>query len=200
MKKEIWKDIIGYEGLYQVSNLGRVKSLERYSSCGRKLKEKILKQGINNDGYCYVNLYKEGVVKTFKTHRLVCQAFIPNPQNYPCVNHKDENPSNNTIENLEWCSYTYNINYGLRNERASKAISKALKGRVFSQDHKYKLSKVQRKPVAQYNKNGELVGLYTSVKQASELLNIQKDCITRCCNGKHKSAGNYMFRYIKKAG
>ena len=106
---EEWKDIIGYEGLYQVSNLGRVRR-----------SGKILKGGYNNKGYHTINLCKKGISKSFFVHRLVAIAFIPNPNNLPIVNHKDENPKNNCIENLEWCTYKYNANYGTARERQAQ--------------------------------------------------------------------------------
>ena len=121
--KEIWKDIKGYEGYYQISSLGRVKSLNRtkkhsYNSIAL-LKEKYLKPQSAN-GYKFVRLCKGNNVKMKIVHRLVAEAFIPNPNNYKEINHKDENKSNNNISNLEWCTHKYNINYGTRNERVSK--------------------------------------------------------------------------------
>lgn len=116
-QEEIWRDIEGYEGLYQVSNLGRVKSLERIDEMGRLRLGRILSPVIDRYGYLRVNLYKEGKRKTFQVHRLVGQAFIPNPEGLPQINHKDEDPSNDRADNLEWCSRSYNINYGTRNER-----------------------------------------------------------------------------------
>ena len=150
---EIWKDIPEYEGLYQVSNFGNVKSLN-YLCTG---KEKIMKPTKNKDGYLYINLYKDGKRKMFKVHRLVCFAFLENLLNYPCVNHKDENKENNHVNNLEWCTHEYNNNYGSKNERASEAkkgkhhseehkqkISIAMKGRIFSEETKQKLSEANK--------------------------------------------------------
>ena len=113
--KEIWKDIEGYEGLYQVSNLGRVKSKHRVS-------ERILKPSINSRGYMLVILSKNGEYKSGKVHRLVAQSFIPNTENKPQVNHIDENKTNNMASNLEWVTVKENINHGTRTERTSHKI------------------------------------------------------------------------------
>ena len=116
--KEIWKDISGYPN-YQISNLGRVWSKKR---------QIYLKQFKNNSGYSQVTLSAiNGKCKRELVHRLVALTFVDNPNNYPCVNHKDENKENNTASNLEWCDRSYNINYGDRNNKASKAISKKIR-------------------------------------------------------------------------
>ena len=112
---EIWRDIDGYNGLYQISNKGHVKSLK----CG---KERILKPLINSSGYLKVGLCKNGRVNQLQLHRLVAESFIANPHNLPEINHRDENKKNNCVENLEWCDRGYNINYGTRNERISRKI------------------------------------------------------------------------------
>ena len=109
---EIWKDKKNYEGHYQVSNFGRVKSIKFG-------KEKILKQSIRHGYYCVV-LSKNGILKNYFVHRLVAEAFIDNPDNLPQVNHKDECKTNNIVSNLEWCDRKYNINYGTRTEKCSK--------------------------------------------------------------------------------
>ena len=103
--KEIWKDILGYEGKYQVSNWGRVKSLN-YNNTG---KEGIMKLTKDGNGYLQVQLHKDGKVKECRVNRLVAQAFLENPDNLPEVNHKDKNRSNNKLENLEWCDRKYNL-------------------------------------------------------------------------------------------
>ena len=113
---EIWKDIEGFEGLYQVSNFGNVKCLEhkcpgRYKDKPRTVKEHLMKQTKGNKGYMYVILSNCDRGKTFLVHRLVAKAFIPNPDNNPVVNHKDENKENNSVENLEWCTSLYNNTY-----------------------------------------------------------------------------------------
>lgn len=118
---EIWKDVPGYEGIYIVSNFGEVKSLQRtrkgsYGSISI-VYEKILNHKIDKDGYHIVTLSKEGKTKCIGVHRLVAQVFILNPLSLPQVNHKDEDPSNNRVDNLEWCDNKYNSNYGTRIER-----------------------------------------------------------------------------------
>lgn len=109
--KEIWKDIVGYERLYQISNLGRVKSLN-YN--GTK-KEKVLKPTLNDNGYYVVYLYKNKRRKTIRVHRLVAETFISNSKNKPQVNHKDGNKQNNGVENLEWCTNQDNVRHAVKN-------------------------------------------------------------------------------------
>lgn len=116
MEEEIWKDINGYEGLYQVSNFGRVKSCERIDANNHPIHEKILKQS-KCQGYLCVNLYKNGVRKMVKVHRLVALAFIPNPYHKPEVGHKDETRDNNRVDNLEWVTTKENNNTPLHKER-----------------------------------------------------------------------------------
>lgn len=115
---EVWKDVVGYEGKYQVSNMGRVKSLN-YRHTG---KEEILKNTVNIYGYRCVNLYKYGKRKTYQVHRLVAMAFVDGYEEGLVVNHIDEDKTNNCAWNLEWCTYEYNNSYGTRNERASEKM------------------------------------------------------------------------------
>ena len=123
---EQWRDIRGYEGLYQISNLGRVKNL-----CS----DKVLKITINRNGYCMVGLRKNSKTKLYQLHRLVAEAFIPNPDNLPQVNHKDENKQNPYADNLEWCTAKYNSTYGTGAKRSAEAkcipiVQKDLDGNV----------------------------------------------------------------------
>ena len=117
---EIYKDIKDLEGKYQVSNFGQILSLN-YRKTG---KAELLKPGKTKDGYPIVILYKDGKKKTFTIHRLVAETFLPNPNNLLEVNHKDEDKTNNSVDNLEWCTREYNINYGTHNERMSKTKKK----------------------------------------------------------------------------
>lgn len=119
LPKQYWRDIPNYEGKYQVSNTGRVRSL----NYGRTGKIKVLKQGTKDNGYKVVVIYKNGKRKKYLVHRLVAQAFIPNPNNYPIINHKDENKTNNAVWNLEWCTYEYNVNYGNCKQKIKEAKS-----------------------------------------------------------------------------
>jgi len=119
---EIWKDVVGYEGYYQISNLGRVKSLKKrvpFETYGvrklRTLPEKILKQHKNECGYMYVPLAKDTKKKKHKIHRLVAEAFLPNPEMKKCVNHKDGNKVNNCVSNLEWVTHSENMKHAAEN-------------------------------------------------------------------------------------
>lgn len=121
MIEEIWRPVEGYEGLYEVSSYGRVKSLDRYDrrKCFRK--GRILIQNNDGRGYMSVQLCVNGKIKKYLVHRLVSQAFIPNPDVLPEVNHKDENPENNSVTNLEWCDRKYNVNYGTRKDKVRES-------------------------------------------------------------------------------
>ena len=121
-ENEVWKDVKDYEGLYQVSDRGNVRSVDRINHIGRRYNGRILKPRYDKDGYLRVGLCKDGKMKSKYIHRLVAEAFIPNPNGFSQVNHKDENPSNNKLSNLEWCDAWYNSNYGTRNERISKKV------------------------------------------------------------------------------
>ena len=172
MKKEIWKDIKGYEGRYQVSNMGRVKSLDRtfINKIGRKqhTKERILKLGTDKDGYLRVALCKgSGNGKLFFVHRLVCEAFHENTENKPCVNHIDEDKTNNTASNLEWCTVKENCNHGTRNARVGEAVAKALS-----------------KPVGQYTRDGKLIKIWQSTHEVERQLGFDNYFISKAHEGK----------------
>ena len=114
---EEWRPVVDYEGLYEVSSYGRVRSLDKYDSMNRFLRGRILRLFTDGLGYLRAQLYSNSKRKSFLVHRLVAQAFIPNPDNLPQVNHRDENPSNDNVDNLEWCDGKYNVNYGTRIDR-----------------------------------------------------------------------------------
>lgn len=182
---ENWKDIKGYEGFYQVSDCGNVRSLARdvYRQDGtfhHHLKEKILVPSLNSKGYVKVHLYKNGKRKVMTIHRLVAMAFLPNPENKPMVNHKDENPLNNFVENLEWCSAQYNANYGTRNERIAK---------------NHKNVKLGNHPRAKQVFCVELNKTFDCAKRAQEELGIWKSAIAKVCKGKAETAGGFHWRY-----
>lgn len=136
MKNETWKPVVGYEGLYEVSDTGLVRSL----NWERTKQVRVLRPGNVGRGYLFVQLSKDGHVKNFLVHRLVAQAFIPNPQCLPQVNHKDEDKENNSVANLEWCTARYNINYGT----CSKRMAEKLRGRNLSEETRKKMSKTHR--------------------------------------------------------
>ena len=121
-ESEVWKDVDGYEGFYQVSNKGRVRSVDRRDPRGHRRRGRMLKPGCNSSGYLIVALYKNGKSKTKDVHRLVARAFIPNPESLSHVNHMDEVKDNNELSNLEWCTHKYNMNYGTLIERISKKV------------------------------------------------------------------------------
>ena len=129
--QEIWKDVEGYEGLYQVSNFGRVKSLDRYVlRNGNSLFVKgIVLSQLNNRGYLTVRLCNSGKYKNYLVHRLVANAFIHNDNNYSEINHIDENKHNNHVDNLEWCDRKYNVNYGSRADKFSNSMKGKLAGK-----------------------------------------------------------------------
>ena len=169
---ETWKKIAGYEGMYEVSDLGRVKSLGNNKS----RKEKILKPWKAGNGYLQVNLCKDGQKKTPLIHRLVAEAFVPNPNNLETVNHKDETKTNNTVGNLEWMSRADNNNYGTHNKRSAEKRSKQVQ----------MLDK----------QTGELLATFPSLMEAVRVTGIYQSDISKCCNGKYKSAGGYIWRYL----
>lgn len=188
MNTEIWKPIKGYEGYYQVSNLGNVRSLDRivtYSNNKIYLyKSRIRKPYKDRGGYLTCDLRKNSKGKNAKVHRLVAEAFIPNPNNLPQVNHRDEDKTNNHVENLEWCDGKYNVNYGT-------AIQRSAEKRLNSP----KLSK----PVLQLDlETNQIIAEYPSARGAERQLNIYNGGISYCCRGERKTAGGFKWVYKKE--
>lgn len=176
---EIWKDIKGYEGLYQVSNYGRVKSLERiinqwnrFKVCKRHCPERLLKQITEKDGYYIVNLYKNGQRDWRRVHRLVAEAFIKNPNNLPYVNHKDLNKQNNCIDNLEWCT-------DLENKQHAKENGHIRKG----------------KPIGKYDLQGNLIVSYSNARECAKQERLPYTLVRNWLYNKPKK-NDFIFNYI----
>lgn len=170
-KEEIWKDIPEYEGLYQASNLGKIKSLEKYNYKGHHNFEKILKQIENKNGYYYVSLCKNKKVKIYPIHKLIAKTFLQNPNNFSCINHKDGNKHNNCIENLEFCTYSHN------------------------EKEAYRIGLKKTIPTAQYDESMNLIEIFVSRAKASEKTGVAEADIWRVCKGIRKTAGGYVWRY-----
>lgn len=167
---EEWREIKGYEREYSVSNLGNVYSHKR---------NKVLKKTKGKHGYYTVSLFHDRARKEAPVHRLVAMAFIPNPSNLPCVNHKDECKTNNTIANLEWCTHLYNNRYGTARDRATKS---------------------RQKRILQYSANGDFIREWVSIKSASESLGINASNLCQCCKGnpRNPKAGGFVWRYSER--
>lgn len=188
--EEEWRDVVGYEGLYQVSSWGRIKSLN-YNNTGE---EGLLSLKPNKGGYIAIKLYKKGEKpKIFLVHRLVAIAFIPNPNNLPQVNHKIddfEHRSDNRVENLEWCTAEYNSNYGTHNEK----LSEAKKGKKINEEHKHKIGKAnkgEKHPRAKKVICVTTGETFNYIKEANLKYGICNGEISKCCKGKRKSAGKH---------
>lgn len=153
------KDIKGYEGLYGITSCGKVWSYTR---------KKFLKPFKPKNGYLCINLCRNGKVKSFLIHRLVAEAYIPNPENLPEINHKDENKIHNYINNLEWCDRKYNCNYGSRNDWCKKKVKCVETGQIFN-----------------------------SIEEAANLINKHRQGISDCVRGRQKSCGGYHWEYVE---
>ena len=173
---EIWKDIKGFEGFYQVSNLGRIRSLPRKGKGRWGIKDYsgiVLKPVLSDRGYLKLRLYKNGG-KTFRVHRLVAEAFLPNPQNLPEVNHINENKQDNRVENLEWADRKANCQYGSRTKKIASQLSR---------------------PVIQMSLGGEILETFASSREVERKLNFSASHINECCNGKRKTSNGYKWEY-----
>lgn len=174
LPNEIWKDIKGYENKYQISNYGRVKSLLNVCWYNEKKREKILTIKTTSH-YPHIRLMNKGIGKNYLIHRLVAEAFIPNPKKLPQVNHKDENKCNNCVDNLEWCTNKYNVNYGKR----KKIVKEKLSIKIEQYDLTYNLIKVwgtMNDAIRYYNNNRHICDV---------------------CKGKRKTASGYIWKYSK---
>lgn len=188
---EIWKDVVGYEGLYEVSNFGRVRSRVNNHEVLRT-EPKMLKLVKNNNGYIRISLCKEGKKVSKAVHRMVAEAFLENPSNLPQVNHKDEDRTNNFIffdengtvvpekSNLEWCDAKHNINWGTRTEKNAMARLNHPK---------------MSKKVYQFDLEGNLVKTWPSTYEVERQTGWAEQNISACCLGKYKTAHGFVWRY-----
>lgn len=186
--KELWKDVPGYEGLYQVSNLGRIKRLP-YQTIGRTKGRKkeyirvfrggVLKPYLGKNGYYVINLYSNGKYLRDYLHRIIAKTFIPNPNNYPCINHKDEVRTNNNVDNLEWCSYSYNNTYGNARDKFAKS---------YSRNHS--------RAVEMLSLSGEKIREFSSVKEAAIFVGGTYKSIDRAIAKTRKTAYGYIWNLI----
>lgn len=162
-------DVVGYEGLYKISESGDVISKKRRGNAGRA---SVLVGSVDNHGYKQVILTKNGKPKTHKVHKLVALAFVPNPHGYPEINHKDENKLNNNADNLEWCTRAYNVAYGTRTKKTQRAV-------------------------IQLSLDQEYIATHKGIGEASRAIGA-RTCggISNCCKGKCRSAYGYIWRYL----
>ncbi len=169
---EIWKPVVGYEGLYAVSSFGNVASLN-YHGTGKR---RILKPRPSANGYYFVQVFKNKIGKMVPIHRLVATAFVDNPNGYNVINHIDENKHNNMADNLEWCTHKYNVNYSLKKRRGKK-ITKRIR------------------PVSQISKDGDVIKVWDNLIQIKTSLNYSDWSIQMCCEGKRKTAYGFIWQY-----
>lgn len=179
---ETFIDIIGFEGLYKIDRFGNIWSYPRErkgrNNCIRKCKGKQLKWKINNRGYAYVDLCnKDSKICRYLVHRLVALVFLPNPKSLPQINHKDENPLNNCVDNLEWCSNEYNQHYSQTYRKAQQATG------------------LLATPVKQFDKNGIFLAEFSSFTEAEKITGVDHSGISKCCKGLYKTAGGYIWKY-----
>ena len=166
---EIWKDVIGFEGIYQVSNMGNVRSVCFHGT------DKIQNMGLNKTkfGYLRVQLSKNGKIKHCSVHRLVAEAFLPNPMNLPQVNHKNEQKDDNQVTNLEWCTAKYNVNFGTARQRMKQALSN---------------------PIEQFTLDGVFVRRWNSIQEAWRG-GFNGGSICQCLKGRYKTSGGFIWKH-----
>lgn len=193
-ENEIWKDIPGYEGLYQVSNLGRVKSYDMKVSHNHGgvaiRKGRVLKQVITKWGYNLVSLCKNGTKKQLSVHRIVANSFLENKELKPQVNHKNGIKTDNSLDNLEWCTSFENMQHAVKTKLYVVKSGK--------QSHMFGKTGFQSnvsKRIIQYNLNGEIIRIHGSIKQAALEINGCSSSISLCCRGKIKTSSNYKWSY-----
>lgn len=179
--QEIWKDIAGYEGLYQISNLGNVKSLN-YNHTGNP---RLLSPKNHHTGYKLVMLCKNGHKENKTVHALVADAFIPNPEEKPCINHIDGNKGNNTVSNLEWATLSENTRHAIKSNLRADTYMRGMKG---------SLSPI-KKPVLQCDKSGKIIKKWSCISEAARYFQCSPSTIINCCAGRIKSCKGYLWKY-----
>lgn len=200
---EIWKSLNGVVecgDYYEVSNLGRVRSVDRYikgkNNTKRLRKGKMLKQNKDKDGYLKVVLFFKKSCKSYFVHRLVALSFIDNPNNEPIINHKDENPSNNHKDNLEWCSHKYNINYGNRN----KKVSNKFKNSTTRKEHITKITTKRKKKIILIKHNHDntfsYISTFCSLSSLCKEMNFSISTISKVTKNNREYKG-YYFKYVE---
>lgn len=193
---EIWRDIEGYEGLYQVSNFGNVKSLQfgPKNHPGIHSQPRTLRIAKSSTGYTHVQLYKEGKSSTILVHKLVAKAFVPNPLAKPEVNHIDANRANNKAENLEWVTHKENLQYavkiGNRKPPRKSTIENGIAGNGTARKDSIKRNK---KPVLQYTPDGKFVKKWDSIAEIEKFYNCNRTGIANCLSGKNKTSFNFVW-------
>ena len=192
---EQWKDIIGYEGLYQISSYGRVKSLPRKGCKGQ-----IVKPSFTNSGYQQTHLCKNGKAVTKMVHRIVAIHFIYNPDNLPEVNHINECKTDNRVENLEWCTRLQNVRHGTGVKRMAKAHNYKESAIKSAQNHDYKaIARKRAKPVLQYSKDGKFIKRWDSLRDITRELGYSCGNLSGACNGKFKYRYGYAWKFEENA-
>lgn len=184
---ETWKEIPNYEGIYEISTRGFIRTISK------RLQKTPY---ITNKGYLAIDLYKNKKRKKHLIHRLIAETFISNPNNYPCVNHKDGNKLNNDINNLEWCTQKYNMQ-----EAARLGLLNTWCGKLFGKNHpnyKFRGKWKTQKPIYQCDLEGVILKRFNSCEEAKRETNIEASHISECCNNKRKTAGGYIWKYEKE--
>lgn len=200
--KEEWRDIPNYEGLYQVSNLGRVRSLDRIvrrnDGVDVRHKSRILKPRDNGNGYLYVDIHNGGITKRMYIHRLVAMAFLSNPNGYDEINHKSDIKSDNSVGNLEWCNRSYNASYGTKIQRT---VNTCQKNGVYkkSLDLKTELGIYGgRKSVAMCDADWNVLRIFRSIMDAARCINVNPGKICECCKGSRNQTRGYKWKYYEE--
>jgi hypothetical protein len=197
LPNEEWRDVVGWEGLYQVSNLGRIKGLPKVTSFGcrtKSLSERILRPTISKRGYYVVSLSHCGKTRTLTIHRIIADAFIPNPENKRAIDHIDTNRLNNNLSNLRWCTDRENSNNPITLEKNRCNCKKMWVNGVFDSRNNTHYRKV-----AQYTRDGVLIKVWDSIKEASNQLGIDSSSISKVClgvNPNRKTVGGYIWKHI----